>query len=133
MLNVAAESQGVGTGVLIRALEPLTGIAAMSTHRRTTRLRDLARGPGRLAEALQIDRSLDGIDLTKRGPLSLAADAAEPGAIAVSLRIGITKDADRLLRFYVQGSPFVSGPKRLNKGEDGSPQRQRGHREDMNV
>ena len=115
MLNVSSEAAGIGTGVLIRALEPLEGIAIMQQNRGVERLRDLARGPGRLASALRIDRSLDGLDLCRQGPLWLANDDRDPGEIGQSIRIGITKDADRLLRFYVRGSPFVSGPRSLQE------------------
>ncbi|QKC94017.1 DNA-3-methyladenine glycosylase [Mesorhizobium sp. NZP2298] len=115
MLNVSSEGQGIGTGVLIRALEPLEGIAIMRRNRGVERLRDLARGPGRLASALRIDRSLDGLDLCQKGPLWLAGDAQDPGEIGQGIRIGISKDADRLLRFYLRGSPFVSGPRSLNR------------------
>jgi DNA-3-methyladenine glycosylase len=120
MLNVSSETPGIGAGVLIRALEPLEGIAIMANNRGTERLRDLARGPGRLAKALRIDRSLDGLDLCRKGPLWLARDdhsASEigKGKIGESVRIGISRDADRVLRFYVRGSPFVSGAKLLNE------------------
>lgn len=115
MLNVSSEAQGIGTGVLIRALEPVEGIAIMRLNRGVERLRDLARGPGRLAMALRIDRSLDGLDLCRQGPLWLAHDDREPGDIGQSIRIGITKDADRPLRFYRRGSPFVSGPASLRE------------------
>jgi DNA-3-methyladenine glycosylase len=114
MLNVSSDAAGVGEAVLVRALQPLAGIGTMERHRGTTILRDLARGPGRLAQALAIDRALDGIDLCRSGPLWLADDGFEPGEIGVSVRIGITKDADRPLRFYLRGSPFVSGPRALN-------------------
>jgi DNA-3-methyladenine glycosylase len=114
MLNVSSEAKGVGAGVLIRALEPLEGIAIMQHNRGTERLRDLTRGPGRLAQALRIDRSLDGLDLCQEGPLWLARDDQEPGEIGESVRIGITREADRLLRFYLRGSPFVSGARSLN-------------------
>jgi len=114
MLNVASEAPGIGTGVLIRALEPLEGIPIMQRNRGVERLRDLARGPGRLARALRIDRSLDGLDLCRQGPLWLASDDHEPVDIGESIRIGISKDADRLLRFYRRGSLFVSGPRSLN-------------------
>jgi len=114
MLNVSGEAPGIGAGVLIRALEPLDGIPIMRSNRGVERLRDLARGPGRLAAALQIDRRLDGLDLCQKGPLWLAHDDHEPGQIGQSLRIGITRDADRPLRFYVLDSPFVSGPRSLN-------------------
>jgi DNA-3-methyladenine glycosylase len=116
LLNVSSEKPGVGAGVLIRALEPLEGIAIMERNRGIAHVRDLARGPGRLAAALRIDRRLDGLDLCREGPLWLAQDGREPGKIAKSVRIGIAKDADRLLRFYVSGSPFVSGPRSLNGG-----------------
>ena len=114
MLNVSSEAPGIGAGVLIRALEPLEGIAIMQANRGIERLRDLARGPGRLAAALRIDRRLDGLDLCREGPLWLARDENEPGEIARSIRIGISRDADRLLRFYLSGNPFVSGPRALN-------------------
>jgi DNA-3-methyladenine glycosylase len=118
MLNVSAEAPGIGGGVLIRALEPLEGIEPMERHRKTTRLLDLARGPGRLASALRIDRSLDGTDLCAPGPLWLGAITL-PRRLAPALllgkskRIGITHAAHRLLRFYGRGSPFVSGPQSL--------------------
>jgi DNA-3-methyladenine glycosylase len=115
MLNVSAEPAGTGAGVLIRALEPMEGIANMQQNRGTERLRDLARGPGRLCTALRIDRSLDGVDLCRRGPLWLGQDGHEAGKIGESIRIGITKDAERLLRFYVRGSVFVSGTRTLNE------------------
>ena len=115
MLNVSSEAAGTGTGVLIRALEPLEGIAIMRLNRGVERPRDLTRGPGRLATALRIDRSLDGRDLCRRGPLWLAHDDRETGEIGESIRIGISKDADRPLRFYLRGSPFVSGPASLRE------------------
>ena len=114
MLNVSAETAGLGVGVLIRALEPLEGVAIMQANRGVERLRDLTRGPGRLAQALRIDLSLDGLDLCEEGPLWLGDDGTDAGDVGESVRIGITKDADRPLRFYLRGSPFVSGPKTLN-------------------
>ena len=113
LLNVSSETAGTGAGVLIRALEPLEGIAIMRLNRGVERLRDLARGPGRLCSALRVDRGLDGVDLCRKGPLWLGRDGHEPGDFGESIRIGITRDADRLLRFYVRGSSFVSGSKSL--------------------
>ena len=114
MLNVSSELPGIGAGVLIRALEPLAGIPIMRRNHGTGRLRDLARGPGRLAAALQIDRSLDGLDLCREGPLWLGRDTHPQGEIGQSVRIGISRDVHRLLRFYLLGSPFVSGSRALN-------------------
>ena len=115
MLNVSSEAVGVGAGVLIRALEPLDGIASMRRNRKVQNLRDLTRGPGRLAAALDVDRHLDGIDVCRMGPLRLARDDRAAPETGVSERIGLSRETDRLLRFYVRGNPFVSGPKRLNR------------------
>jgi DNA-3-methyladenine glycosylase len=115
MLNVSSETSGVGAGVLIRAIEPTDGIAMMQRNRGTERLRDLARGPGRLCAALEIDRRLDGIDLCQAGKLWLGSDGRAPGEIGQSKRIGITRAADSLLRFYLRDNRFVSGPQALNR------------------
>jgi DNA-3-methyladenine glycosylase len=115
MLNVSGETSGVGAGVLIRAIEPTDGIAIMERNRGTERLRDLARGPGRLSAALEIDLRLDGIDLCQAGPLWLGSDGQASGEIGQSKRIGITRAADSLMRFYVRGNRFVSGPQALNQ------------------
>ena len=114
MLNLASEREGVGAGVLIRALEPLEGIELMQRFRGTTTLRDLTRGPGRLAEALNIDRRFDGVDLCTEGPLWLGTASAKTGRIGVSERIGISRETHRPLRFFEIGSRFVSGPRALN-------------------
>ena len=115
MLNVSSEAPGVGAGVLIRAIEPTAGIAVMQQNRGAVPARDVARGPGRLCMALAIDRRLDGIDLCRPGPLWLGSDGEAPGEIGISQRIGITRAADALLRFYVRDSRFVSGPQALNR------------------
>ena len=129
MLNVASEPHGQAGGILIRALEPLEGVEWMQKHRAGSRgdvLRvvDLTRGPGRLAAALQIDRRHDGVDLCSAksslwlGELVGDATAQDAGTVrkdvvSKTVRIGITQAADKLLRFYERGNPFVSGPKRL--------------------
>jgi DNA-3-methyladenine glycosylase len=115
MLNVSSEQAGVGAGVLIRAIEPTLGISIMEKKRATKRLRDLARGPGRLCAALGVDRRLDGIDLCKKGALWLASDGEAPTEPGQSKRIGITRAADSPLRFYMRDNLFVSGPRSLNK------------------
>ena len=114
MMNVSSEKAGVGAGVLIRAIEPLEGIAIMESHRGTHRLVDLTRGPGRLAEAMDIDKRYDGIDLCAPSPLWLGTDVKANGRIGVSVRIGISREAHRDYRFFERGNPFVSGLKRLN-------------------
>jgi DNA-3-methyladenine glycosylase len=113
MLNISGQRKGIGEGVLLRGLEPLEGIEWMQRHRRTKSLTELSRGPGRLAAAMRITRSLDGLDLCAKGPLWLGTATKPTGKIGVSVRIGITQEAHRLLRFYERGNPFVSGPKSL--------------------
>jgi DNA-3-methyladenine glycosylase len=111
MLNVSAEPEGQGAGVLIRALEPLTGVESMQRRRGTTRLRDLARGPGKLAVAMAITMAHDGVDLCGRGPLWLGAGTGRPVSIDTVTRIGLTRAVDRPFRFLERGNPFVSGPR----------------------
>jgi DNA-3-methyladenine glycosylase len=112
-INVSGESPGIGAGVLLRSLEPLEGLASMQRHRGTQRALDLARGPGRLAAAMDIDRRFDGVDLCAPGPLWLGASRRRAGAIGESVRIGITREVDRKLRFFERDNAFVSGPARM--------------------
>ncbi|HTZ71633.1 MAG TPA: DNA-3-methyladenine glycosylase [Acetobacteraceae bacterium] len=114
MLNVSSETAGVGAGVLIRAIEPSAGTAIMKRNRGIAQERDLARGPGRLCVALQIDRRLDGLDLCQVGPLWLGSDGQPSSDVGQSIRIGITRAADSKLRFFTRSNRFVSGPRALN-------------------
>jgi DNA-3-methyladenine glycosylase len=114
MLNVSSEKNGVGAGVLVRAVEPLEGIARMKRNRGTARLLDLTRGPGRLAAAFKIDKRYDGLDLCAAGPIWLGTAVRPAGKISVSVRIGIYRETRRPWRLYECGNPFVSGPKRLS-------------------
>jgi DNA-3-methyladenine glycosylase len=113
MLNVVSEPPETAAAILIRALEPMEGIEIMQRNRKTVRLLDLARGPGRLAKALQIDRRHDGVDLCGHGTLWLGDIDHSVGLIGDTVRIGITHAAEKPLRFFERGNPFVSGPKRL--------------------
>ena len=112
--NVTSEARGEGAAVLIRALVPLEGIEIMQWRRQTEKLADLCRGPGRLTQAMRIDRSLDGVPLLSDRRLWLAAPPQKPGTIGVSRRIGLTRAAHRRLRFYEQGNSFISGPRSLS-------------------
>jgi DNA-3-methyladenine glycosylase len=114
-INVSAEAHGVGAGVLIRALEPTEGVELMQRHRGVSRPLELTRGPGRLAMALDIDRRLDGTDLCGEGALWLAAPLRRAGAIGESVRIGITREVDRKLRYFERDNANVSGPVRLRR------------------
>jgi DNA-3-methyladenine glycosylase len=113
-INVSGESPGIGAGVLLRALEPLEGLKSMQRHRGTQRVLDLARGPGRLATAMDVDRRFDGVDLCAPGPLWLGAVRRRPEVIGESVRIGITREVDRKLRFFERDNAFVSGPRRMH-------------------
>jgi DNA-3-methyladenine glycosylase len=115
LLNISSEPAGVGGGVLLRALEPLEGIEFMARQRGLNRLLDLARGPGRLAQALAIEKGFDGLDLCAKGPLWLAEAGQRVGEIGESVRIGISRETERRRRFYERGNPLVSGPKRLQE------------------
>jgi len=108
MLNfVAHEPGGVG-GVLIRALEPTGGVEAMLAHRPVDKLTELTSGPGRLSEAIAIDKSLNGLDATdERSPVHVLRGESEP-EVASSHRIGVTRDLPDKLRFYVRGNSYVS-------------------------
>jgi DNA-3-methyladenine glycosylase len=112
-LNVSGEAAGVGEAVLIRALEPVEGVEAMRSARGGVRDIDIARGPGRLASAMGVTLAHDGADLCGPGPLWLGDLGGAAPAIATATRIGITKDAERPLRFFARGNPHVSGPRGL--------------------
>jgi len=114
LLNVASERAGVGAGVLLRALEPVSGVEALADARPRVPARDLLRGPGRLTAALDIDRRHDGIDLLEPGELWIGSDGRRRGAVGDSVRIGLTRAAEAPLRFYLRGSAWLSGPRRLN-------------------
>ena len=108
-INVAAEAEGVGAGVLIRALEPLEGLALMRRNYPTVKEAALTRGPGRLCRALGIGPELSGTDLCTSDRLWLERGGARP-RIQVSTRIGLSRDQHRRRRFLERGSPFVSVP-----------------------
>ena len=111
-LNVSSEKAGVGAGVLLRALEPIDGIEIMKERRGSSSLRELARGPGRLTVAMAIDMRYNGVDLCANSSLWLgASDSKYRGVVAATTRIGISREQERLLRFYERGSDFVSGPR----------------------
>ncbi len=114
MLNVASERHGIGAGVLLRALEPLSGVDHLQRSPTLRRPRDLTRGPGRLTSALAIDRRHDGLDLLAPGSLWLGDDGARVKDIGESVRIGLTRGAESRLRFFVPENAHLSGPRRLN-------------------
>ena len=118
-LNVSCLPEGNAGCVLIRALEPLTGIEQMARLRkmnfqqmptRAAELRLLTSGPGRLCQALAITRARDNAkDLTTTGDLWISDDGFRPDKLAVTPRIGITRAAGDPLRYLIAGNLFVSG------------------------
>jgi DNA-3-methyladenine glycosylase len=111
-LNVTS---GHGAAVLVRACEPLAGLATMRALRRRAALKDheLARGPGNLCRALAIGPDFDGADLGSDPRLWIASDGTV-AAVGVSPRIGITKAVAEPMRFYARGNPSVSGSRALS-------------------
>lgn len=117
MLNVSSEEKDTGGGVLLRAIEPLEGITQMERNRGVTTARDLTRGPGRLAAALLIDKSLDGLDMCDpASPLWLGGETQSVSAIGVTTRIGLSREMHRPLRFFERDNRYVSGPAALLRG-----------------
>jgi DNA-3-methyladenine glycosylase len=119
-LNVSCEPEGLAGGVLFRALEPLSGMEEMAEGRGVEihdpkDLVKLTSGPGRLCEAFGITRARDnGCDLTSSASsLWIGEDGYRARNIRVVPRIGITKAADKPLRYLLDGNPFVSRKIRL--------------------
>jgi DNA-3-methyladenine glycosylase len=113
-VNVVCGEVGVASAVLLRGAAPLEGLELMRARRvRARRDTDLCSGPGKLAQALALDRSFDATDLV-RGPVHLLDDGAPPPASpARSKRVGlgVGKGEDQLWRFSVPGDPNVSRPR----------------------
>ena len=120
-MNAVCQPAGVAEAVLLRAVEVALGEEMMRKRRPVAATRDLTNGPGKLCQAMHIDRGLDGADLCDaRSPLFIARDPAvekfrrQRGPVVITARIGLTKAADLPLRFYLEGSGFVSRRKRLS-------------------
>jgi DNA-3-methyladenine glycosylase len=117
-VNVVCMPDGIAEAVLVRAGEVVDGVELARARRPSTRQdADLARGPGRLASALGLTRELDGADLCEPlGPLTLEQGKPVDAALIRSgPRVGISRAADLLWRFYIHGDTTVS-PYRRAKG-----------------
>jgi DNA-3-methyladenine glycosylase len=122
-LNVSCMPEGNAGCVLFRALEPVAGLASMAKLRgldlappaRSSQLRSISSGPGRLTQAMAITRQAhNGMALTSaRSELFLTDDGWRPERIVTTPRINVTKAADRPLRYLIAGNPFVSGTRVL--------------------
>ena len=113
--NVSAESEGLGSAVLIRALQPIENLGRMQQRRNQQSTLQLCSGPGKLCQALGIDRSVDGNDLTHRSTLWIEMTRKPKLKLEVcqTERIGVTSAQELKLRFVIAGSQFASGPKHL--------------------
>lgn len=112
--NAVTRAAGSPSAVLVRALEPLDGVALMRKRRGDGRDRDLTNGPGKLCEALGITGAQNGIPLRKSAIEILRGVAVPEERVVVTPRIGITKSAEWPLRWYVDDNPYVSKtPKHL--------------------
>jgi DNA-3-methyladenine glycosylase len=107
-LNLVCEEEGSAAAVLLRALEPTHGVAAMRERRGLEQPRLLAAGPGRLCEALAVTRTHDGLPLDAP-PFELHA-ADEPVDVVAGTRIGISVATDRPWRYAEAGSRWLSRP-----------------------
>jgi DNA-3-methyladenine glycosylase len=124
MLNLVCEPPGTAGAVLIRALEPIEGLDAMTVRRGGRSLNELCSGPGKLAQALGIDLSDNGSGLGEGGLVVYDSPRLVGGDIGVSGRIGLSAGHDLDLRYFLLGSPWLSkgrpglrqGPSRKERG-----------------
>lgn len=106
--NIVTGQAGEGSGVLIRAVEPLAGEHIIRQNRPNVTAPQTTNGPAKLCQALQINKQLSGHDITKR-PLILRTGALQtPETITQTTRIGISKAVDMPWRFYIKGNPYIS-------------------------
>lgn len=112
MFNISAHPPGVPGAILIRAVEPTLGIEWMIERRGTRRIIDLTNGPGKLAQALEIDGTLNDLDLCQHGPLYLTEGKLRATERVLNgPRIRVPGDAAarrRPWRFWIEGNPYVS-------------------------
>jgi len=112
--NVVCSPEGTASAVLLRAAEPVGGLALMRAARwrgqRRQRDQDLCRGPARLCEAFGITGAFDGADLVTgdRGVWLAPGPPGRPGPVATSTRVGLSRGAELPWRFYLSGNPWVS-------------------------
>ncbi|MCS7123774.1 MAG: DNA-3-methyladenine glycosylase [Candidatus Aenigmarchaeota archaeon] len=102
LLNVVAHEKNKVGAVLIRSIKPIAGIKIMMKNRKIENISNLTNGPGKLTKAFLIDKSFNNIDLTNEESILKIIDNKEKLEIKSSKRIGVSKDLDRNLRFFIQ-------------------------------
>ena len=108
MLNVVAHELGKIGAVLIRAIEPTKGVEIMKRNRKAHGILELTSGPGKLSQALRIDKSLNGVNIALGDEEILILDNEMSFEIESSHRIGVKRDLQKKLRFFIKGNKFVS-------------------------
>ena len=108
MFNIVAHKPNHIGAVLIRALEPTKGIEVMKHNRPVKKLFDLTNGPGKLTRALKINKDLNEVPVTSGESEIIVANTRTEFEIGSSYRIGVKKDLERKLRFFIKGNGFVS-------------------------
>jgi DNA-3-methyladenine glycosylase len=106
-LNLVTEKEGFPAAVLIRAIEPLQGVELMMKRRKTTNMKNLTSGPGKLCQALGLDRSLNGADLCSE-EIWVEDRKEKTGKIESTSRVGVSDGKNKKWRFYICDSEFVS-------------------------
>jgi DNA-3-methyladenine glycosylase len=107
-INVVTENQDIGAAVLIRAIEPLSGIEKMIENRNTDKIDTLCKGPGNVAKAFGFDLNMNGHSFLSDDLFICNSEDNSDFVIGISKRIGITKSADLPLRFYMKDSLYIS-------------------------
>ncbi|HYF39787.1 MAG TPA: DNA-3-methyladenine glycosylase [Gemmatimonadales bacterium] len=120
--NLVCQRSGLASAVLLRALQPVDGLDVMRRRRGGVADRELCSGPGKLCQALGIDRSLDGTHMNRSPVLVRPAEGGELHQVAATPRIGITKAVDWPLRFHIIGSPWLSRKEKSGRSEDLPPE-----------
>jgi DNA-3-methyladenine glycosylase len=119
--NLVCQKRGLASAVLLRAVEPLAGLDLMRRRRGGVADKDLCSGPGKLCQALGMDRTLDGAVMARSPVIVRPPMGWEKPQVAVTPRIGITKAADWPLRFHVAGSPWISRREKGGRSPDLPP------------
>jgi DNA-3-methyladenine glycosylase len=108
MLNVVTQPPGIPEAVLIRAVEPIDGISDMQKERNTQNVVNLCNGPGKLTQALSIDKALNGHSLNEYPLIICKGFSVNEEDIQITQRIGISNAIDKPWRFYLKNSKYIS-------------------------
>jgi DNA-3-methyladenine glycosylase len=108
MFNIVAHEEGHIGAVLIRAVEPIQGIEIMIKNRPVLDIRQLTSGPGKFTQAFGIDKGLQGLDLAVNNDEIRIIEGISVDDFGTSKRIGVRRDLDKELRFFIKGNKYLS-------------------------